>query len=186
VVSAGATGAARAIGAGAVCLLMSCSYLPAGRERAHVEEMLRAEPGIVGVEIDCGSAVLAGDRLCVDVTADDGARIRFERVGFNSMGATAVNVIVAEAAGLVPRIASCAGVTAPNIHREGPLGHHFSPSLIDLKEAVTRRREVLEEIQYWPQCPQFWDVQDKRGQNYRYCARRRDATDEPPRPANCS
>jgi hypothetical protein len=150
-----------------------------------VEEILRAEPGIADVVIGCGSSVLAGDELCVQVVADDGTRIRFERVGFNSFGASAVNVVVAEAGGLVPRIASCSGVTSPNFHREGPLGHHFAPSLIDLKEAVARRREVLEEVQYWPQCPQSWEVQDKRGQNHRYCARRNDATEEPPKPENC-
>jgi hypothetical protein len=76
-------------------------------------------------------------------------------------------------------------VTAPNLHREGPLGHHFEPSLIDLKEAVARRREVLEEIQFWPQCPQSWDVQDKRGRNYRYCARKSGALEEPPKPDGC-
>jgi len=163
----------------------ACSYLPAARERAQADEILRAEQGVVAVEIGCGSAVFASDALCADVVADDGAQIRFERVGFNSFGATAVNVIVAEAGGLVPRIASCDGVTAPNFHRNGPLGHHFAPSLIDLKEAVTRRREVLEEIQFWPQCPQNWEVRDLRGQDYRYCARKKDATEEPPRPESC-
>ena len=172
------------LGAG-VLLFSACSLLPAGRERAQAEEILRAEQGVVGVEIGCGGAVLASDELCADIVANDGAKLRFERVGFNSFGATAVNVVVAEAGGLVPRIASCAGVRAPNFHRQGPLGHHFAPSLIDLKEAVTRRREVLEEIQFWPQCPQHWEVQDKRGQNYRYCARRTGVTDEPPRPEGC-
>jgi hypothetical protein len=77
-------------------------------------------------------------------------------------------------------------VASPNFHRAAPLGHHFHPTLIDLKEAVSRYREILEEVEFWPQCPQSWEVQDKRGRNYRYCARRKNTTDEPPVPAGCS
>ena len=47
---------------------------------------------------------------------------------------------------------------------------------------MTRSGEVLEEVQFWPQCPQSWDVQDKRGVNYRYCARRKDSPADPRRP----
>jgi hypothetical protein len=99
----------------------------------------------------------------------DGATLLFDRVGFNSFGSTAVNVFVSEAGGLVPRVAGCDGVGPPNFHRDSALGHHFHPPLIDLKDAKFRYREVLEEVEFWPQCPQYWEAQDKRGQNFRYC-----------------
>lgn len=169
-----------------MCLILSaCSYLPAGQERAHAMLMFQSVEGVTQVTIGCEGAVFASDGLCADVVFDDGAALRFEHVGYDSFGPTAVNVIVSRGSGLVPRVASCSGVASPNFHREGALGHHFSPTLIDVKEAVSRHREVLEEIQYWPQCPQHWEVQDKHGRNLRYCARKSDATEEPPKPDRC-
>jgi hypothetical protein len=168
-----------------VLVMSACAYVPAGRERAQAEQILREQDGVVEVELTCGGTVLASDSLCADVYFNDGTTLRFDRIGFRAFGATAVNIFVAGAGSLVPRIASCDGVGPPNFHREGPLGHHFAPTLIDVKEAVNRHREVLEEIQYWPECPQHWEVQDKRGNNYRYCARKKAATEEPPRPAAC-
>lgn len=135
--------------------------------------------------VSCGSTVLAADRLCADVIMQDGARVRFSHLGFNAFGATASNVYVEEAGGLVPRVASCSGAASPNFHRESPLGHRFRPGFIDVKEAVSRYREILRDVQYWPQCPQYWEVQDKFGVDYRYCMRRQNATDEPPRPDRC-
>jgi hypothetical protein len=170
---------------GAICL-SACSYLPANQEKERAQAVLGTVDALAEVHFSCGGTLLASDRLCTEVVMKDGARLRFERVGFNAFGSTAVNVVVAEAGGLVPRVASCQGVSPPNIHRDSALGHHFSPTLIDLKDAVFRYREVLEEVQFWPQCPQYWEVQDKRGENFRYCARKKDATEEPPRPANCS
>jgi hypothetical protein len=76
-------------------------------------------------------------------------------------------------------------VAPPNFHRSGPLGQHFHPTLIDLKEALARYREVLEEVEFWPQCPQYYDVQSRQKQNYRYCARREGDDAEPPRPDKC-
>jgi hypothetical protein len=161
--------------------------LPAQREVERTKEVLRTVDSVATVEVSCSGGVLASDGLCVDlVMKEDGAHLRFEHVGFHSLGSTAVNVFVAEAGGLVPRVASCDGPGPPNFHRESPLGHHFNPTLIDVKDAVFRYREVLEEVQYWPQCPQSWEVQDRRGANYRYCARKQGATEEPPRPASCS
>jgi hypothetical protein len=153
---------------------------------ARADEILRTIDDVVEVHFTCPGTVLASDSLCTEVVMKDGARLRFDRVGFNSFGSTAVNVFVAKASGLAPRIASCSGVSTPNFHRTGALGHHFQPTLIDIKDAVFRYEEVLEEIEFWPQCPQYWEVQDKGGQNFRYCARRADATEEPPRPAGCS
>ena len=165
---------------------LGCGYLPAAQERVEAEQILRGLTDVSQVTVECASVLLANDGLCAEVVMKDKARVRFERVGFRSFGSFAVNVVVAEASGLAPRVASCDGVGAPNFHREGPLGHHFHPTLIDLKEAVSRYREILEEVEFWPQCPQFWEVQDKRGRNYRYCARRKEATEEPPAPTSCS
>ena len=172
-------------GAGVLMLVSACSYLPGQREMAHAEEVLRTIADVVEVHFTCPGTVLASDSLCTDVVMKDGARLRFEHVGFNAFGSTAMNVFVAKASGMVPRIASCAGVSTPNFHRTSPLGHHFHPTLIDMKDAVSRYKELLEEVEFWPQCPQYWEVQDRRGQNFSYCARREGSSDEPPRPAGC-
>jgi len=170
-----------------MCVVCSgCSFLPAQRERDRAREILATVDSVSEVHFSCGGRVLASDSLCADVVTKDGAKLRFERVGFSSFGSTAASVYVVEADGLVPRVASCDGVSAPNFHRSGPLGHHFHPTLVDLKDAVFRYREVLEEVQYWPQCPQYWEVQDSRGRNYRYCAHRTGASEAPPLPAGCS
>ena len=127
---------------GALCwctlCTLACSYTPAGRERAHVDEMLRAIPEVTQTTVGCEGAIFASDSLCADVITKDGAELRFERVGFKSFGSSAVNVVVAEASGLVPRIASCTEVGPPNFHADAALGHHFSPTLIDVKDAVTQ------------------------------------------------
>jgi hypothetical protein len=175
-----------AMSACALASLIGCSYLPGQREMERTEEVLGTVDSVAEVHFACGPGLLASDALCTDVTMHDGAHLRFEHVGFNSFGSTAVNVFVAEAGGLAPRIASCHGISSPNFHRTSPLGHHFHPTLIDMKDAVFRYREVLEEVQFWPQCPQYWEVQDRRGTNYTYCARKKGATEEPPRPPNCS
>jgi hypothetical protein len=165
--------------------LAGCDYTPAGRERAHADRTLRGMKELQQVSVGCEGTLLASDGLCADVVTSEGKALRFERVGFNAFGTNASHVVVAEADGWVPRMASCSGVSPPNFHRDGPLGHHFGPALFDLKDAVMRSREVLEEVQFWPQCPQSWEVQDKFGANYRYCAHRKGAPADPPRPANC-
>ena len=174
-----------ALSACALCLIVSCSYLPAQREKARAEEILATVDSVSAVHFSGGGRVTASDGLCAEVLTKDGAKLRFEHVGFNSFGSAAANVYVVEAGGLVPRVASCEGVGAPNFHHGSPLGHHFHPTLIDVKDAVFRYREVLEEVEFWPQCPQYWEVQDSRGKNYRYCAHKKGATEEPPRPT-CS
>jgi hypothetical protein len=136
-------------------------------------------------QVECEAGVLAGDAVKATLEFNQGGKLTFDRLGFNAFGSTAVNIVVAEASGLVPRIASCNGVGSPNFHRESPLGHHFHPTLIDVKEAVSRYREVLEEVEFWPQCPQSWEVEDRRGVRFRYCARKKTAADEPPKPDGC-
>ena len=169
------------LGAGA-----GCTYLPGQQEMARAEKTLRTVDSVAEVHFTCSASLLASDGLCADVVMKDGARVRFEHVGFNAFGANAVNVFVRAAADLVPRVASCAGIGPPNFQRDSPLGHHFHPVLIDVKDAAFRYREVLEEVEFWPQCPQYFEVQDRQGANYRYCARKTAATDEPSRPQNCS
>lgn len=136
-------------------------------------------------DVQCAGAVFASNSLCATVVFRDGNHIRFERIGANAFGASALNVVVGQVNALVPRLATCDGVAAPNLHRSAALGHHFRPPLADLKEAVRRHREIAKEIQYWPECPQFWEVQDVFGERYRYCARKQQANDDPPRPADC-
>jgi hypothetical protein len=129
--------------------------------------------------------LLPSDTLNAAVELRDGEIIRFANIGYKSFGPNAVNIVISEVDGLVPRIASCSGVSFPNFHSAAPLGEHFQPTLFDVNDAVKRSGEVLEEVQYWPRCPMSWDVQDKRGVNYRYCARKKDETEEPPRPEPC-
>jgi hypothetical protein len=165
--------------------LVGCSHLPANQERARTESIIGGIDQVKMVNVGCGSRLLAGDALCAEVIMRDDAKIRFSRLGFRAFGAAAVNVFVEEAGGLEPRIASCGGVGSPNFHGDGALAHRFRPALIDVKEAIERYREILRDVQYWPQCPQHWEVQDKFGANHRYCMRRSGATEEPPRPPGC-
>ena len=187
----GAYGSVGCLRVGAGCLVLvftaGCD-LPANSEveYAGAEIAKAADLRSSRVERPERFALLATNTLTATVELRDGEIIRFASVGHKSFGATAVNVVVAEADGLVPRIASCDAVSFPNLHRDAPLGHHFQPTLIDISDALRRSGELLEEIQFWPECPQSWEVQDKRGVNYRYCARKKDATDDPPRPAGCS
>jgi hypothetical protein len=169
----------------AAVLGLSCSFTPAGRERAHAYETLRAMPEVADVTIGCEGAIFASDSLCADVITKEGKSLRFERVGFASFGSNAKNVVVGEADGLVLRVASCTTVEMPNFQGDAALGHHLQPPLIDLEEAISRVGELLEEINYWPRCPMSWEVQDKRGVNYRYCARKKDDNTDPPRPPGC-
>jgi hypothetical protein len=166
-------------------LSAGCSLLPGQQERARAEESLRTIDTVAEVHFMCGGSLLANEGLCADVVMKDGARLRFEHVGSHAFGTNAVNVFVAAADRLVPRVATCAGIGAPNFQRNSALGHHFNPVLIDVKDAAFRYREVLEEVEFWPQCPQYWEVQDRQGTNYRYCARTSASTDEPSRPQNC-
>ena len=53
------------------------------------------------LDVEFYRATVASDRLCTDVVMKDGARLRFDHVGFNSFGSTAMNVFVAKASGLV-------------------------------------------------------------------------------------
>ena len=160
-------------------------------------------PVLVALSIACAQAqpeqpttrpadqkpVIAGDTFrmpdVLEIVTKEGEPLRFEHTSSGSYGPRATNVIVGEADGLQPRVASCRAVGPANFHRDAPLGHHFQPELIDLKEAMTRTREIVEEVSYWPICPMTYEVQDERGENYRYCARKKGETIEPRRPDSC-
>ena len=90
-------------------VLSGCSYLPAQREKDRAAFLLKSIDSVSEVHLSCGGGVLASDSLCAEVLTKDGAKLRFDHVGFNSFGSTATNVFVAEAGGLVPRVASCDG-----------------------------------------------------------------------------
>ena len=182
----GAYGAYRLVPVLVPMLLAACT-LPANREVEFARSEIGKSADIKSsrVERTKSYSLLPSDTLIASVELRDGEIIRFASVGYKSFGPNAVSVVISEADGLVPRIASCGAVSFPNFHRDAPLGHHFQPTLIDLNDAVRRSGEVLEEVQFWPQCPQSWEVQDKQGVNYRYCARRKDAAEEPPRPPAC-
>jgi hypothetical protein len=163
-----------------------CSYFPAAQEKQQVEDTLRSVPDVMMANVTCESTVFASDRLCVEVVTKFEDHIRFERVGFGSLGSSAMNVVVSRVNHLSPRVATCSGVGPPNFHRSSALGHRFHPSLLDLKDAAARFREIIKDVDYWPECPQFWETQDVFGSHYRYCQRKDGATDEPPKPDNCA
>jgi hypothetical protein len=176
-------------GACVLCILVfasACSYAPANREVSTARDTLMALEGVSAVTISCNeNTFFASNELCADVAMKDGATLRFERIGPSAFGSSAVNVVVGGAGGLVPRIASCERAGSPNFWRGAALGHHFQPPLVDVKEAVIRYKEILEEVQFWPHCPMSWEVQDGFGTNFRYCAHRQDAPADPPPPEGC-
>jgi hypothetical protein len=163
----------------------ACSVLPANRECAHVDSKLRGIPQLKSVRIECGAGVFANDSVTARVEMNDGSVLKFERLGFNAFTSNATNIVLAEASGLMPRVASCEGVGAPNFHRDAALGPHLRPTLIDTQEAVSRYRELQEEVEFWPQCPQYYEVENRRGARFHYCAKKPGAPEEPPRPGNC-
>ena len=112
----GASGACCVIG------LVGCWYVPAAQEKARTEEALRSVPEVMMVVVQCGGTVLSSNALCATVVFKDGNNIRFERVGANAFGASALNIVVSQVNNLIPRVATCDGVGAPNLHRSGALG----------------------------------------------------------------
>ncbi|HEX6165053.1 MAG TPA: hypothetical protein VFZ31_16920, partial [Vicinamibacterales bacterium] len=166
-------------------LCSNCSVLPANRECAYVNAQLGGIVQMKSAHIECGSGLFANDGVSARVEMTDGSVLRFERLGFNAFSSNATNIVLSEASGLMPRVASCDGVAPPNFHRDAALGPHLRPTLIDAKEAVSRYRELQEEVEYWPQCPQYYEVENRRGARFHYCAKKPGAPEEPPRPGNC-
>ena len=167
------------------CLSVSCAVLPANRECEFVNRQLGGIAQMKTAHIECPTGVFANDNISARIEMTDGTMLKFEHLGFNAFTSNATNIVVAEASGLVTRVASCEGVAAANFHREAPLGHYMRPTLIDTKEAVSRYRELQEVVEFWPQCPQYYAVQNRRGTRFHYCAKKPGAPEEPPRPETC-
>lgn len=173
----------RWLGVVAVCASSACT-LAGTREEAHVREQLAALPLVEAVHVDCGSGWIAarGD-VCATLAMGEGVVLKFVGVGYDSFGSAPSSVRVAAAGGRSPLVVSCSsqsGVAA--FDRAGLFGHHFTPAIEAVSEAVRRRREVIEELEFWPQCPQFWEIAGPDGTAYRYCAHAVSVTPEPPPP----
>jgi len=171
-----------------VCL--SILSLPAcSREQRFVRGSLAALPGVGNVDaVSCGEDVQPSTTgVCATVAMTDGAVLRFAELGFGSFGPVPSRVRVVEAGGRVPLIVSCAARTAvADVGRSGLFGHHFTPALDGVSDAVERYRDVVEELEFWPQCPQFWELAGEQGTTYRYCAHAAGrAAEAPPRPSGC-
>jgi len=155
-----------------VCL--SILSLPAcSREQRFVRDSLAALPGVGNVDaVSCGeNGPSSNAGVCAAVTMTDGAVLRFAGLGFQSFGPVPSRVRLVEASGRVPLIVSCeARVTVADLDRSGLFGHHFTPALDGVRDAIHRYQEVAEELEFWPQCPQFWELQGEGGPRYRYCA----------------
>ncbi|OFW37384.1 MAG: hypothetical protein A3J29_10715 [Acidobacteria bacterium RIFCSPLOWO2_12_FULL_67_14b] len=167
---------------------------PGVREQEFVRAQLGAMPGVDQVRVSCNDRFWsAGSDVCASVSMRDGTALTFLAVGYQSFGPSPSRVRVAEAGGRTPRVVPCepgaagAGASAfADIDRGGLLGHHFSPPISGVADALRRHQEVIEELEFWPQCPQFWELQDKQGITYRYCAHAARAPADSPLPCQSS
>lgn len=171
-----------------VVCLATLSSAACGREARAVRDHLAAMPGVDRAEtVACANPEqFPGAGVCATVTMSDGARLRFIGLGFSSFGPVPSRIRVAEAGGRSPLIVSCdAKAVIADVDRSGLFGHHFSPALDGVADAIKRHRDVIEELEFWPQCPQFWELQETGGPRYRYCAHPARTAAEPP-PVACS
>lgn len=152
------------------------------REREFVRQNLAIIPLVESVRAACSTAVLfAGGDVCATVAMGEGSVLQFGALGYHSFGPVPSRVRLETAGGRTPLVVSCNSQSPfADIGRDGLFGHHFSPGLDDVAMAIRRRREVIEEMEFWPQCPQFWEMQPKGGPRYRYCAQATGATPDPP------
>lgn len=174
----------RLLGAGLwIAGTMACS-----REERFVRSHLEDLAGVGEVRIGCGDTASAGAGVCATVAMSDGATLRFMGLGFQSFGPVPSRVRVAEAGGRSPLIVSCdSRAVIADVDRSGLFGHHFTPALDGVADAIRRHRDLIEELEFWPQCPQFWELQERQGPLYRYCAHATGAVgDLPPRPCDQS
>jgi hypothetical protein len=165
----------------ASCLASACA-LAGTREEAFVRDNLSSIAGVEAVQVSCGSGwLVAHADVCATVHMSEGVRLGFAGVGYDSFGSMPSAVRVVAAGNRSPLVVSCdsqAGVAA--IDRSGMFGHHFTPAIEAVPEAIKRRREVIKFLEFWPQCPQFWEVAGKDGETYRYCAHASSVAAEPP------
>ena len=169
-------------GAGLVLGLAAGCTTAGAREREFVRQNLAIVPLVESVGTSGNDAVLfAGGDVSATVTMGEGTVLRFGGLGYESFGRVPSLIRVQAAGRRSPLVVSCeSSVEFAEIDRTGLFGHHFSPGLDDVSMAIRRRREVIEEFEFWPQCPQFWEVQQASGPRYRYCAHAAGATAEPP------
>ncbi len=166
-------------------MAVTACLLPATREQRHAQDAIGAVPGVASVLVGCNDNYSAASDLCAMVTMRDGLSLHFVDVGYRSFGTTASSVRVAEAGGRAPYVVSCrAGgpamvSTVADFHRGGAFGHHLTPALVDLPEAIRRHRDLAIQLQYWPECPQYWEGEGSDGTRHRYCAH---AAGTPPLP----
>lgn len=176
---------ARCSAAVSVVCLATLSLSACGREERFVRDQITALPGVARVDtVLCDFTWhVPSTGVCATVAMSDGAVLRFAGLKFDSFGAVPSRVRVIEAGGRLPVIVSCdAQVSVADVDGSGLFGHHFSPAMDGIADALRRHREVIEEFEFWPQCPQFWELQEEIGPRYRYCAHAARAAVEPPPP----
>ena len=168
--------------AGLACGLAAACTTAGAREREFVRQNLAIIPLVESVRASCNDAVLfAGGEVCATVAMGEGTILQFGGLGYDSFGRVPSRIRLEAAGGRTPLIVSCASrMDFADVGRDGLFGHHFSPRLDDVAMAIRRRREVIEELEFWPQCPQFWEIQQTAGPRYRYCAHAAGTTPEPP------
>jgi hypothetical protein len=169
------------------CLAAGCT-LAGPREAEFVRANIAIISGVKSVAASCGSGWLsAKSDVCVTVAMTAGPELRFIDVGYRSFDAAPSRVRLAAAGGRSPLVVSCGSqLEFADLDRSGLFGHHFSPAIEAVPEAILRSEEVIEELEFWPQCPQFWELASEQGITYRYCAHAAGKPAEaPPRPAGC-
>lgn len=166
----------------AVCLA-ALSLAACGREERFVRDHITAMPGVTRVDAASCDDAVPNDGVCATVVMSDGAVLRFAGLKFDSFGPVPSRVGLVEAGGRSPLIVSCdALVAVADVDRAGLFGHHFSPALGGVTDAIRRHRDVVEELEFWPECPQFWELPQEPGPRFRYCAHRAGAAPELPPP----
>lgn len=173
------------------CALAAGCTTAGAREREFVRQNLAVVPLVESVSTSCNDVRLfAGGDVCATVAVKGGAVFRFRRLGYDSFGRVPSRVRVEAAGGRSPLVVSCDSQSGfADFDRDGLFGHHFSPGLDGVAMAIGRGREVIEELEFWPQCPQFWELREREGQGalVRYCAHAANgAAEAPPRPCGQS
>ena len=166
------------------CLAPGCS-LAGAREEEFVRANIATISGVKSVQAACASAwISANSDVCVTVAMSTGKELRFTDVGYQSFDAAPSRVRIAAAGGRSPLVVSCESQSDfADLDRSGLFGHHFSPAIEAVPEAILRSDDVVEEFEFWPQCPQFWELASEQGTTYRYCAHAAGKPAEsPPRP----
>jgi len=170
-----------AIGVAALGLAVGCTSAGA-REQEFVRRNLATVLLVKNVHVSCSDALLFADsRVCATVLMSEGSMLQFHDLGYQSFGPVPSRVRLAAAGGRSPLLVSCESQSAfADLERGALFGHHFSPPIDDVAHAIQRRREVIVEMEFWPQCPQFWELSKEQGPRYRYCAHATGAVAEPP------